>query len=92
MKSEAWVRNWLQKSEHFLHKEKISELTSEEIKEAVKDNRPLDVPFILSVLYTGRNKTLRKVLELKGVKKEKAIRLKKKPKAKPNRYTYSNSI
>ena len=79
MKSEAWVRNWLQKSEHFLHKEELSELTSEEIKEAVKDNRPIDVPFILSVLYTGRNKALRKVLE---VKKEKAIRLKKKPKAK----------
>lgn len=64
MKSEAWVHNWLQKSEHFLCKEEISELTSDEIKEAVKNNRPIDVPFILSVLYTGRNKALRKVLEL----------------------------
>lgn len=82
MKSEAWVHNWLQKSEHFLCKEEISELTSDEIKEAVKNNRPIDVPFILSVLYTGRNKALRKVLELNGVKKEKAIRLKKKPKPK----------
>ena len=65
MKSEAWVSNWLQKSESFLRKEDISELTSEEIKEAVKDNRQIDISFILSILYTGRNELLREVLEVK---------------------------
>ena len=71
MKSEAWVRNWLQETEQLLHKEQISEVTSEEIKEAVKNNRPIDIPFILSILYTGRNKALRKVLESNAVKKQK---------------------
>jgi uncharacterized protein with WD repeat len=74
MKSERWVRNWLQINEDFLRKEEMSELSIEEMKKAAKDLRAITVPFILSVLYTGRNSALRQVLELNPVKKQKQKR------------------
>jgi hypothetical protein len=67
MKSEAWVRDYLQSSEDLLRKAEMSELTDEDIREWMAGD-PLVERFVARVACTFRNHTLREVLDLDGFK------------------------
>ena len=82
MKSEVWVRDMLQRNEDLCHKNKLTELDVEKIKNdyfPTLDDISRDL--IIRALFTGRNQTLRDILELDDIKvkeKEKENNNKKK--------------
>jgi hypothetical protein len=68
MKSEAWIRGKLQMNEDHCHKNKLTELNLEKLRDdyfPILDTISRDL--VIWALYTGRIQILRKILELDEV-------------------------